>query len=130
MTQEPWYVLIRLARQRVGMTQAEFAEFLEVPDEVMVSRWERAKNIPDGKHQRILQERFPDIDFAFPPPGGKLNWNVPYKPNPFFTGRHAVLQELHTNLQKGTPTALTQAIGGLGGIGKTHTASEYAHRYR
>ncbi|HEX6483278.1 MAG TPA: tetratricopeptide repeat protein [Ktedonobacteraceae bacterium] len=130
MAQEPWNVLIRLARQRLEMTQADFAEYLEVPDDGTVSRWERGKHIPDGKHQRMLRERFPDINFAFPPPVGKLIWNVPYKLNPFFTGRDTTLQELHTNLQKGTPTALTQAIRGLGGIGKTQTASEYAHHYQ
>lgn len=48
----------------------------------------------------------------------------------FFTGRQRELQELHGYLQGGTPTALTQAIRGLGGIGKTQTASEYAHQYR
>lgn len=57
-------------------------------------------------------------------------WNVPNKRNRFFTGREAVLQELHANLQKGNTTALTQAIRGLGGIGKTQTAVEYAYRYR
>jgi tetratricopeptide (TPR) repeat protein/DNA-binding XRE family transcriptional regulator len=130
MAQEPWYVLIKLARQRLGMTQAQFAEFLEVPDEVTVSRWERGKNIPDANRQGLLRKHFPDLNFAFPPPGGKQIWNVPFDPNPFFTGRHDVLQELHANLARGTPTALTQAIRGLGGIGKTQTASEYAHRYR
>ena len=57
--------------------------------------------------------------------------NVP-PPNPFFTGREEILKELHTALSSGGRAALSQpmAISGLGGIGKTQTAIEYAHRYK
>src|SRR2546421_10926403 len=59
-------------------------------------------------------------------------WMVPYRRNPFFTGREALLTYLHEQLNKNKTTALTQAqaINGLGGIGKTQTALEYAYRYR
>lgn len=58
-------------------------------------------------------------------------WNVPYRRNPFFTGREQVLQELHEHLTEHKSSALTQpqAITGLGGIGKTQIAVEYAYRY-
>jgi tetratricopeptide (TPR) repeat protein len=58
--------------------------------------------------------------------------NVPYARNPLFTGREDVLKRLHTALKAGKTTALTQpqAISGLGGIGKTQTAVEYAYRYQ
>jgi tetratricopeptide (TPR) repeat protein/MinD-like ATPase involved in chromosome partitioning or flagellar assembly len=52
-------------------------------------------------------------------------FNVPPR-TPFFTGREQVLRQLHASLTNGG----TQAIYGLGGIGKTHTAIEYAHRHR
>jgi tetratricopeptide (TPR) repeat protein len=57
-------------------------------------------------------------------------WNVPLRRNPFFTGRESVFTELHTLLHAGTKTALSQppAISGLGGIGKTQMAVEYAFR--
>ena len=58
-------------------------------------------------------------------------WNVPYPRNPFFTGREELLTQLTTALRTGgAVTALTQpqAISGLGGIGKTQTAVEYAYR--
>jgi len=59
-------------------------------------------------------------------------WNVPYRRNPFFTGREDQLKQLREQLTTGKTTALTQpqAINGLGGIGKTQIALEYAYRYR
>jgi tetratricopeptide (TPR) repeat protein len=65
-------------------------------------------------------------------PSSERLWNVPYRRNPFFTGRDQVLKGLHKVLSKGSKAALTQvaAIAGLGGIGKTQTAVEYAYRYR
>ena len=59
-------------------------------------------------------------------------WNVPFHRNPFFTGREQLLALLRERLTSGKTAALTQAqaISGLGGIGKTQTAVEYAHRYR
>ena len=59
-------------------------------------------------------------------------WNVPYRRNPYFTGREDLLTHLHEFLHSGKVTALSQpqAISGLGGIGKTQTAVEYAYRSR
>jgi tetratricopeptide (TPR) repeat protein len=60
-----------------------------------------------------------------------LAWNAPPR-NPFFTGRATQLEAIRQALTQNASAALTQpqAIGGLGGIGKTQTATEYAHRYR
>src|SRR5258708_23733294 len=59
-------------------------------------------------------------------------WNVPHRRNPFFTGRETLLTLLHNRLTDTKTATLTQthAISGLGGIGKTETALEYAYRYR
>ncbi|GLV56312.1 tetratricopeptide repeat protein [Dictyobacter sp. S3.2.2.5] len=59
-------------------------------------------------------------------------WSIPYPRNPFFMGRDEVLSQLHAQLQAGQTMALSQsptAISGLGGIGKTQIATEYAYRY-
>ena len=59
-------------------------------------------------------------------------WNIPYQRNPYFTGREDVLSQLHHALRAENSVALShpQGISGLGGIGKTQTALEYAYRYR
>ncbi len=56
-------------------------------------------------------------------------WNVPTR-NAAFTGRNTVLEKLRDQLV-GTSRAvvLPQALYGLGGVGKTQVALEYAHRY-
>ena len=55
-------------------------------------------------------------------------WTVPNS-NPLFTGREEVLQAIHDYFSKHHSLAITQAIKGLGGIGKTQAAIEYAHRF-
>jgi hypothetical protein len=61
-------------------------------------------------------------------------FNLPFGRNPNFTGRENLLDQLHHNLIAGETTigvaAITQAIAGLGGVGKTQLALEYCHRHR
>jgi tetratricopeptide (TPR) repeat protein len=56
-------------------------------------------------------------------------WNVPYLRNPHFTGREDFLAALQVARTDATPVVLTQVLRGLGGIGKTQLALEYAYRY-
>ncbi len=52
-------------------------------------------------------------------------WNVPYRRNPFFTGREDLLKQLHDHLTSSSVAALTQAqaISGLGGSAKPRRPS-------
>ena len=56
-------------------------------------------------------------------------WNVPHRRNPNFSGREQLLDDLREALTSGQPAALTQAISGLGGVGKTQLATEYVYRH-
>jgi|GEM_PF-6781188 len=52
------------------------------------------------------------------------------KRNIYFTGRDTLIQRLFESLQTINTITLTQVIVGLGGIGKTQIAIEYAYRYK
>jgi Domain of unknown function (DUF4062)/Tetratricopeptide repeat len=57
-------------------------------------------------------------------------WNVPNR-NADFTGRDTILERLHDGLTgDGTAVVLARAVYGLGGVGKTQVALEYAHRFK
>jgi tetratricopeptide (TPR) repeat protein len=57
-------------------------------------------------------------------------WNIPYPRNSVFTGREEILTHLVDTLKAGQATALSQpqALSGLGGVGKTQVAVEYAYQ--
>jgi len=130
--------LLKHFRQRKKLTQQRLAEKIEVTRET-VSLWERGEYKPEADHilykivdvlglneqeQARLFERYTvtALKTSFHQP--------PFKRNPYFTGRGAQLKHLHILLMAGKQVALTQAISGLGGIGKTQLALEYAYRYQ
>jgi nucleoside phosphorylase len=59
-------------------------------------------------------------------------WNVPRRHKPFFTGRSHILKRLHDGFTVRSEAGMIypQAVNGLGGIGKTQTAAEYAYQHR
>ncbi|MGC9398583.1 MAG: NB-ARC domain-containing protein, partial [Anaerolineae bacterium] len=73
----------------------------------------------------------PDPDGPVPapgelPPGSRLL----FPPNARFTGRQGPLKHLARALLHGDgATLITQAVQGMGGVGKTQLAVEFAHRY-
>ena len=54
-------------------------------------------------------------------------WNIPAR-NPAFTGRADLLAAVRERLRAGHATVV-QALYGMGGVGKTQLAAEYAHRF-
>ncbi len=115
---------------------------LEVADKIgttpgNVSRWERGITLPGPYFRTKLCELFgmsaqelgltwdtsDDLPSQDPPTSAmkvSLPWNVLSQGDSFFAGRDDLLTQLHALLRRPTTAALTQAISGLRGIGKTH----------
>ncbi|HEY6342498.1 MAG TPA: tetratricopeptide repeat protein [Bryobacteraceae bacterium] len=81
--------------------------------------------VMDRDYAKLLQLLKPE------PPEPVAIWNIPSR-NDYFSGRDDYIESLRRTLAQGGSAALTQpqAIRGLGGIGKSQTAIEYAYRYR
>ncbi len=130
--------LLKAFRQQKKLTQQQLAEKIEVTRET-VSLWERGEYKPET--DRILYQLADVLGLnereqarlfeAYTVTALKTSFHhPPFKRNPYFTGRSAQLGTLHRLLSAGKQVALTQAISGLGGIGKTQLALEYAYRYQ
>ena len=89
----------------------------------LAAGWDEAHLISKLNEHEDLWERF-----IGKPGEAAPFWNVPPR-NRHFTGRADVLEQLAAELANGDTMALTQAIIGLGGVGKTQAAIEYCHRY-
>ena len=75
---------------------------------------------------KVLGDKY---EYHYQPPEFPLD-NLP-PPNPNFVGRRERLAAIQTAFQNPkSPVAITQAIAGLGGVGKTQLALAYAHDQR
>lgn len=141
---------LRDARNQCGWSQQELAEQVGTTD-VSISRWENGDIFPSTYFRQQLCKVFgktlaelglvppsrssrktPAEPTLVPPaPQSSRVVSLPNTRNPFFTGRADLLELLHRRLSTTRTAALTQpqALYGLGGIGKTQTAAEYAFRY-
>jgi transcriptional regulator with XRE-family HTH domain len=147
---------LREERLRRQWTQQDLADHLQTT-KLTIGRWERGISTPSPHFRLKLCALFgrsaeqlglapaylPTLDITEVVVSEEPSvtsssqasslWNVPFSRNPYFTGRDHILEHLHNVLTHGSGvTALTQsyALSGLGGIGKTHLAVEYAYRYR
>ena len=79
-------------------------------------------------HPHAGSADFPSLAVRYPRTTPPV-WQVPGR-NASFSGRHKVLEELRVKLRNsGQAVVLPVALYGLGGVGKTQVALEYAHRY-
>jgi tetratricopeptide (TPR) repeat protein len=129
--------LLKTHRKRKRLTQKQLAQQLGVHANT-ISSWELGTYLPDTRGLVLELARHLALDeqetrqlleaslTALSP-----HWLVPLPRNPFFTGREEILETLHTQLHMEQVVALTQsyALRGLGGIGKTQIALEYAYRH-
>lgn len=129
--------VLRDFRKSKRMSQRTLAERMGVHRNTIWS-WEQGNYLPDSKSMMLelaYQLGLSDSEArqlleasltALSP-----HWSVPYQRNVFFTGRDALLDQLHQLMHTDQVVALTQsyALYGLGGVGKTQIALEYAYRY-
>ncbi|GCE07842.1 tetratricopeptide repeat protein [Dictyobacter aurantiacus] len=123
---------------------------------ITVQRWERGTQQPNTYYRIKLCEIFElsaselglgdetpahtenDTRTTAPSSAELSLWTIPYARNPHFTGRDNLLDQIaqqFSSTETAQPAAIrrvaltqAQAIKGLGGIGKTQIAIEYAYR--
>jgi tetratricopeptide (TPR) repeat protein/transcriptional regulator with XRE-family HTH domain len=128
--------LLKAYRKRQKVTQQQLARMLALHHNT-VGAWERGDYLPatrgtilelarslhldEGETRDLLEASLITVT---------PRWSVPYQRNPFFTGRHEILLQLHVLLHgENITTTRSCALSGLGGIGKTQTAIEYAYQH-
>lgn len=124
---------LRQERLRRQLSQEALAEALDTSPR-SICRWEQGQALPHISMRLMLSRFFgipPEEFFAEQEEHPPHLWSVPYLRNPFFTGRDALLQHMHTLLSpaRDADHVRALALSGLGGIGKTQTAVEYAYRH-
>jgi tetratricopeptide (TPR) repeat protein len=146
----PFGGVLRGFREREGLSQQTLARKLGIHRNTL-GGWERGDYLPDThanvlKIAEALQLNELDEDILLtarynsrqagsssPSPTSPTPiWKLPHRRNSLFTGRDDILAHLHNLLtsHKIAAIAQPQAISGLGGIGKTQAAIEYAYRHR
>lgn len=141
---------LKTARQDVHLIQKELATAMGFEVSI-VQKVEQGQRRPSTAFiQRLAQvlqippEGIPAVDRLqatnvhiprrgrLPGPGPLFSGSyLPLHPNPLFTGRDAELRQLARAFTRGTAVCVGQTVAatGLGGIGKTQLAVEFAHRY-
>ncbi|MBI3912798.1 MAG: tetratricopeptide repeat protein [Chloroflexi bacterium] len=101
----------------------------------LAARKKMLAGVQRGRAKPQTAPQFPSATPATIPPPRRFPaqmpaiWNLPHQRNPNFTGRAQLLDDLRGTLVLGKTAAVTQAIHGLGGVGKTQLAVEYAYRH-
>ncbi len=120
---------LRRERERRHWTQEYLAAQIG-GSALSILRWEKGQARPRADMLKALVDLFGKPIEMWGASQAHV-WTVPYLRNLYFTGREHILARLHAVLSGEQIVAVSQtrAISGLGGIGKTQTALEYAYRY-
>lgn len=128
---------LKTFRRRGRISQRVLAERLGVHHNT-IWRWEQGNGLPDSRGMVLELARL--LDLNEPETRQLLEASltaispyflVPLPRNPLFTGREEIMDVLHAYLGVESAVASTRsyALHGLGGVGKTQLALEYAYRY-
>src|SRR5215469_1075073 len=136
-TSLPFGELLKTLRSRRKISQQELARRLGKHLNT-VGSWERGDRLPDTKAMVLELARALHLEdeetrqlLAASLTALSSSWVVPHQRNPFFTGRRSLLERLHQQLAQQQSIALSQsyALSGLGGVGKSQLALEYAYQH-
>lgn len=125
-------------RKRQHLSQVALAGLLGTHRNT-ISLWERGDYLPDTLTMvleliKVLSLSEDEANVLLEARFGTSSvlpiYALPSSRNPYFTGREGLLQSLHTHLTDDDYGAPPLALSGLGGVGKTQLALEYAYRYR
>jgi tetratricopeptide (TPR) repeat protein/transcriptional regulator with XRE-family HTH domain len=133
---------LRAARLARGWSEKYVADKVGT-DRFTVGRWELGVQVPGPFYRPMLCELFQMDTFALgiveedekneisrvADAPRSVIWSVPFIRNPHCTGFDQLVVELRKRLMAEHGGISLLAISGLGGIGKTQLALEYAHRY-
>lgn len=129
--------VLKARRKQKRLTQRQLAERLGVHYNTIWA-WERGDYLPetkgmvlelarqlaldDGETRQLLESSLTSLS---------SHWNVPYQRNRYFTGRETLLHQIYRLLSptQEVDSSHALALSGLGGIGKTQAAIEYAYRH-
>src|SRR5258708_36006551 len=122
-------------RRPVTLWKDSNAAFYEIANDIRETLKELRKSSSINLPLSSTQTQSELVSSPTPNPPASLLapvWNVPYPRNLRFTDREEILQQLHESFTRDTASSLKQplALVGLGGMGKTQIALEYAYRYR
>lgn len=142
---------LKTARQGRGLTQIELARrmgyevslvrkveagqrhpSLEFRERLADALGDPLVTVPDPALLSLTNVYIPHDNGSIPDPGSLFAGSyLPLRPNPLFTGRTDLLQKLAQAFTTRRTICVGQiaAATGLGGIGKTQLAVEFAHRY-
>lgn len=129
---------LRRERERRNWSQEQLAAALGTAVSIStINRWEHDKSVPRPYYRDLLCRLFDLTHDALFGEGADEEgasetflplWSVPHLRNLYFTGREEVLTRLHRVL-RAEKIMILAALSGLGGVGKTQIAVEYAYRY-
>lgn len=137
----PFGEILKGFRLRQHYSQQDLAALLGLHRNT-IGKWERGDCLPDTRgtvieiaNQLRLDKRETHLLLQSSLTALELEpvpiWHLPCSRNFFFTGREELLEQLHTLLDHRPQAAQTRAavLSGMGGIGKTQIAIEYAYRH-